>query len=99
MKIHRSYEANFENYPLSWLNEASCTKPGVDPNIFFASRGEVTKLAKKICKRCVVREQCLDNALKTFDTFSGEEDEGIIGGTSPRERKILRSNIQNNNKQ
>ena len=42
-------------------------------------------LAKSICADCPVRKECLDHALHSEDGYHG-----VWGGTTPRERKIMR---------
>lgn len=65
-----------------WDN-ALCAE--VDPELFFADRSEPWKSqqAKRICALCDVRELCLA-------TFGPLLSEGVVGGTSPRERRRLR---------
>lgn len=65
-----------------WMSDAQCTRfPDVD---FFdtGSPSNVVK-CKIICDSCVVRHQCLDFAVRN-------REEGIWGGTMPRERKEMR---------
>jgi WhiB family redox-sensing transcriptional regulator len=57
---------------------------GVDPELFYPSRGESTKEAKAVCKSCYAQEACLDYALINY------ERHGIWGGKSERERRSLR---------
>jgi hypothetical protein len=52
--------------------------------IFFPTRGESTKHAKKICAGCTVNVECLNHALDTGEHY------GVWGGTSERERRNLR---------
>lgn len=66
-----------------WLDSALCAQ--VDPDVFFADRGGSTREAKKICSRCPVRTECLQDALDR-----GDVDYGIIGGLTPRERRRLK---------
>lgn len=70
-----------------WVRGALCM--GADPEIFFpdgtgapALRDEAR--AKAICAGCPVRRDCLDWALGVG------EAEGIWGGTTPYERRLLR---------
>lgn len=65
-----------------WMVQALCKRhPEVE---FFPGRGESLDGAKNICRRCPVREQCLDYALAT------NQEHGIWGGESERERRRLR---------
>lgn len=65
-----------------WQSQANCL--GVDPDLFFPERGASTAEAKAVCAGCVVREQCLEYALANGEKF------GIWGGTSERERRVIR---------
>lgn len=66
----------------SWQSKANCM--GVDPDLFFPERGASTKEAKEVCRGCVVREDCLEFALRNSEKF------GIWGGMSERERRKVR---------
>jgi WhiB family redox-sensing transcriptional regulator len=59
-----------------WQNEAKCA--GEDVEQFFARLSESD--AKKFCKMCPVKSECLDYSL-IYDTY------GIWGGTTYKERK------------
>lgn len=87
------------NLPVTWLvhgrgvtAEAADAEPAclfVDPEVFFpASYGAAHRrqvdLAKAVCARCPRTAQCLALALATDEEF------GIWGGTTPRERRRLR---------
>lgn len=65
-----------------WFASANCI--GVDPDLFFIERGGDPKPAKRICSRCVVRDECLQHALDT------REQLGIWGGKTPEERRYIR---------
>lgn len=64
-----------------WQEQALCAQ--TDPEEFFPEKGGPTALAKKICGRCPVATECLDFAL------THDEQYGIWGGRSPRERGVL----------
>lgn len=73
-----------------WRHHAACR--GVDPETFFpiARRGtpayDVDVLhAKRVCRRCPVVAECLTSALDRGD------DDAVIGGTTPDERRLLRT--------
>ncbi len=66
----------------SWQSRANCM--GVDPDLFFPERGASTKEAKEVCRGCVVRDDCLEFALRNSEKF------GIWGGMSERERRRVR---------
>jgi WhiB family redox-sensing transcriptional regulator len=70
----------------SWAEHAACCAPSTDPDLFFPL-GELdveAAPAKAVCARCSVAAQCLGWALRT-----GEQN-GIWGGTTPVERRLLR---------
>ena len=56
----------------------------VDQDIFFPERGASTRLAKAVCRRCEVQEECLEYAVNIGEKF------GIWGGLSERERRGIR---------
>jgi len=66
----------------SWQEFANCL--GVDPDLFFPERGASTREAKEVCRGCVVRNDCLEYALRNSEKF------GIWGGMSERERRRIR---------
>jgi WhiB family redox-sensing transcriptional regulator len=53
--------------------------------MFFPERGAPTSDAREVCRGCLVRAECLNYALAT------NEQHGIWGGLSGRERRRLRS--------
>lgn len=70
-----------------WTERAACR--GLDPELFFPigtvgpALEEVSE-AKAVCRRCPVRSECLDWALRMGEAH------GIWGGTTPEERRFLR---------
>jgi WhiB family transcriptional regulator, redox-sensing transcriptional regulator len=64
-----------------WRDFALCAQ--TDPEAFFPEKGGSTREAKKVCRACEVRAQCLEYALETG------ERHGIWGGLSGRERRRL----------
>jgi WhiB family redox-sensing transcriptional regulator len=64
-----------------WMADGLCR--GLDPAIFFPSDGSGVVVARRVCARCKVREECLRYALKN------RIDHGVWGGASERERKRL----------
>lgn len=56
---------------------------GLDPDLFHPERGHSAAEAKAVCAGCVIREECLDWALR-------HERLGIWGGTGERERRGIR---------
>jgi WhiB family redox-sensing transcriptional regulator len=75
-------ELVFEFRPQPWMDQAACT--GMYSEVFFPERGQSTVPAKRVCAACPVRQPCLDFALAI------NERHGIWGGTSERERRLLR---------
>lgn len=64
-----------------WQEQSLCKE--ADPEQFFPEKGGATALAKKLCKGCPVKAQCLEFALTNDERF------GIWGGLSERERRKL----------
>jgi WhiB family redox-sensing transcriptional regulator len=56
----------------------------MDYDVFFPERGQSVTAAKTVCARCPVRAACLDYAM------SINERHGIWGGTTEKERRVLR---------
>ena len=74
--------------PRRWQELANCK--GADPELFFPTQGDwlTERMAKAICDGCIVREECLDFALK--ERIKG----GIFGGESERQRRIMRRHLR-----
>jgi WhiB family redox-sensing transcriptional regulator len=69
-----------------WHQRAACRDMSVDQ--FFPVRGRPFAAAFAACRRCPVRQQCLDEALGASD------DHGIWGGVGgERRRKVLRRGV------
>ncbi|KQX63889.1 MULTISPECIES: WhiB family transcriptional regulator [Streptomyces] len=71
----------------NWREHAECRNE--DPDLFFpiGTSGPAllqTEQAKAVCRRCPVREQCLEWAMETDQTL------GVWGGTSENERRALK---------
>jgi WhiB family transcriptional regulator, redox-sensing transcriptional regulator len=66
----------------SWQDRALCAE--TDPEAFFPEKGGSTREAKRTCRACEVRGECLDYALEHGERF------GIWGGLSERERRRLK---------
>lgn len=73
---------NFEPIAAPWTDSALCAE--VDAELFFPEKGGSTKEAKRVCRACPVRAECLGYALK-FPLIKG-----IWGGLSEEERERLR---------
>jgi WhiB family redox-sensing transcriptional regulator len=65
-----------------WHEAARCR--GVDPDLFFPTRGEVVEPARALCRQCPVRAQCLATAIANGEKF------GTWGGLTELERRPLR---------
>ncbi len=67
---------------LPYRDHAACV--GEPPEVFFPERGDwqAVEAALSVCARCPVREECLEDNLN--------ETDGIVGGTSAKERRRLR---------
>jgi len=71
-----------------WTKEAACRDQ--DTADFFILRGDPQQRVKRIrayaiCKGCSVQRECLDYAIVNHEL-------GIWGGTTDRERRIIRRN-------
>ena len=69
--------------PQEWRTLAACR--GLDVNIFYPevnSGQPQTRWVRELCATCVVRTECLDDAIATADKW------GIRGGMSPNERRV-----------
>jgi WhiB family redox-sensing transcriptional regulator len=64
-----------------WRLLASCR--GLDWVMFFPNRGESTSQAKAICNGCLVKNQCLDDAVEL------KEPAGVRGGLSTKARRAI----------
>ena len=71
-----------------WRGRATCSRGGVDPELFFpvGSGGPAllqTAAAKAVCRRCPVSTPCLMTALV-------RDEDGVWGGLSRDERRAIR---------
>jgi WhiB family redox-sensing transcriptional regulator len=64
------------------MDDALCTQVDVG-DIFYPDQGGNPKAAKKVCRRCLVAQECLEYALAHNERF------GVWGGLSERERRSL----------
>ncbi len=65
---------------LEWADAAACRT--VDPDELFVT-GAAQNRAKAVCQGCVVRTECLSDALDNQVEF------GVWGGMTERERRAL----------
>ena len=72
-------------FPMFDMTDAACAT--ADPELFFpdsqSGRAEKVAQAKKICATCPIAVQCLQYAVLN-------DEDGIWGGTTPSERKLLK---------
>jgi WhiB family redox-sensing transcriptional regulator len=67
----------------AWMRDALCREhPEVS---FFIERGGAVAAAIAVCSDCLVRAECLRYAL------DHDERDGIWGGTTPAQRKMMLS--------
>ena len=67
---------------LIWQDAALCAQ--TDPESFFPEKGGSTLPAKRTCRACEVRAECLEYALEHDIQF------GVWGGMSERDRRRLK---------
>ena len=72
--------------------QAACAT--VEPELFFplytvGGVGELREAqAKEVCRRCPIKNECLEFALHTNDQWA------ILGGMTPAERSALKRNMR-----
>lgn len=78
--------------PGEWADHPD--RPCVDPalgssrvraRIFFPETGSGVAQARQLCRRCPVKDDCLDYALEANEHY------GVWGGASERERRRMRA--------
>jgi WhiB family redox-sensing transcriptional regulator len=85
--LDKQYVDKFWALP-DWHTHAACR--GMDLNVFFPEYNGGEKAfgtARKICAQCPVIAECLDQQL---NVESFEDQWGMFGGMTPRERKQIR---------
>jgi WhiB family redox-sensing transcriptional regulator len=77
-----------------WARDAACKdlSPEQADAFFFPQRGGSAKAGRALCRRCPVAQECLELALSQGEAF------GIWGGTSERERRVLRREMETSRK-
>jgi len=71
-----------------WRDFAACD--GIDVSQFYPENGWATAAAKRVCARCPVQPQCLEEAL----SWPAEHDWGVWAGTSRWDRRRIRQERQ-----
>jgi hypothetical protein len=73
---------------LDWARDAACKDVAEEEidRLFFPERGHGANAARKLCRTCLVREECLQYALGNGDASAA----GVWGGTTPKERRKCR---------
>ena len=66
----------------AWMDDALCAQ--VDTELFFPEQGKSSREARKVCRSCPVKKECLEWSLKTGQRF------GVWGGMSERQRRKMR---------
>jgi WhiB family redox-sensing transcriptional regulator len=66
-----------------WQRYGACR--GEDSEAFIPSRGGTLAVARQMCARCTVRQECFDFALADVDLV------GMWGGTTAPERRQIRA--------
>lgn len=66
---------------VEWMDDASCAEVGTE--LFFPEVGEPADDAKRICKGCPVRLDCLTYAM------DNNEQHGLWGGLTTNQRRRL----------
>jgi WhiB family transcriptional regulator, redox-sensing transcriptional regulator len=69
-----------------WMSRGTCAQ--TDPDAFFPEKGGSTREAKKVCRSCPVRRECLEYALENDERF------GIWGGVSERARRAVNRRLR-----
>lgn len=77
------YNVSLFPKPPAWTEDAACA--GQDPELFFADADRMlVQAAKRVCRGCDVREQCLSDALERSEQF------GIFGGVNFADHRSVR---------
>lgn len=85
MSVNRSHLPPRMLLAEDWKDYAACAE--CDPELFFPSDGDkhCGRIAKYVCRQCPVQAECLEYALR-----SSRREYGIWGGTTTKERDLLR---------
>ncbi len=67
------------------MGDARCLDP--DPHVFFPEgQGASNEPAKRVCRTCDVRAECLAKAAREEIGLSGNDRWAVFGGLSPWQR-------------
>ncbi len=83
--VHDAFDIGADEAEPAWQDRALCAQ--TDPEAFFPEKGGSTREAKRVCRSCEVRAECLEYALEHDERF------GIWGGLSERERRRLKRQV------
>jgi WhiB family redox-sensing transcriptional regulator len=72
-----------EELPTGWAQLGRCQGRPDLSELFYSDRAEDQKKAKKYCKECEVRTECLAYAILTREPF------GVWGGRTSAERRTM----------
>jgi WhiB family transcriptional regulator, redox-sensing transcriptional regulator len=70
--------------PLKWQNRAACRDVGGDA-WYPEDHHNVSRTVRTVCDSCPVRDECLEDAL------ARDDQHGVWGGYSVRERRQIRA--------
>lgn len=82
MKAGTPIIPTYQRPPTRWTRHAACA--GMDPDIFYPTRGGNVSAAKAVCRRCPVIISCREWAITNREKF------GVWGGLGERQRAELR---------
>lgn len=68
------------------MNDPAPACMDADPAMFFSTKPATVAAAQDICRRCPIREQCLENQLTFERSFGRHARSGIYGGMTPDDR-------------
>lgn len=68
----------------AWQKYANCD--GLNRDQFFTQPGPASIAAKRICRGCEVRDECL-----TYSNTAPIEEQGVWGGLDEEERRTMRA--------
>ncbi len=75
--------------PGQWLTLAVCARPGVDKAWWYSDKVDEQQLARRWCRHCPVREQCLTTTLDAEGGTSARMRFGIVAALNGAERYEL----------